>query len=66
MGSNNAHYSLDDVDAVDRYVRLGGSVLMISDANFGNNFSHAPSSDQDFMNRWGVEMNQVRSATDRF
>jgi len=58
MGSNNAVYDQAAIDALDRYVRRGGSVLFISDANFGSSWRDAPDSDQQFLNRFGLIMNQ--------
>lgn len=58
FGSNNATYSTASVDALENYVRSGGSALFISDANFGSNWGDAPSSDQGFLDRFGWTMNQ--------
>lgn len=58
FGSNNAEYSEAQVDALVNYVSAGGSALFISDANFGQNWGDAPSSDQLFLDRFGLVMNQ--------
>lgn len=58
FGSNNAAYGTAAVDAVDSYVRNGGSVLYISDTNFGRDWRDASDSDQHFLDRWGWTMNQ--------
>jgi len=72
LGSNNASYGAVAVDAVESYIRGGGAVLFISDANFGGDWSDAPSSDQVFLDRFGLVMNQdqgtyvLRRAQDDF
>jgi hypothetical protein len=58
MGSNNATYTTAQIDALEEYVRGGGAVLFISDANWGQNWGDAPASDQQFLDRFGWEMNQ--------
>jgi hypothetical protein len=58
FGSNNAEYSTAQVDAVTDYIANGGSALFISDANFGQDWGDAPSSDQHFLDRFGLTMNQ--------
>jgi N-acetylneuraminic acid mutarotase len=58
MGSNNAPYGAPAVDVLEAYVRDGGGALFISDANFGSDWSDAPTSDQAFLTRFGVTMNQ--------
>lgn len=58
LGSNNAVYETPAIDAVEQYIRAGGGVLFISDANFGGDWSDAPSSDQGFLDRFGLVMNQ--------
>jgi hypothetical protein len=60
LGSNNAAYSDEDVDAIEAYVRNGGGLLIISDANFGQDWPDAPTSDQPFLDRFGLVMNQDR------
>ncbi|MDT8323719.1 MAG: hypothetical protein RRA94_06395, partial [Bacteroidota bacterium] len=60
FGSNNAEYSEADVDSVEAYIRGGGAALFISDANWGRNWGDAPSSDQQFLDRFGLVMNQDR------
>ena len=72
MGSNNAVYGTASIDAVEDYIRQGGGALFISDANFGGDWSDAPSSDQQFLDRFGLIMNQdqgtyvLRRANDDF
>jgi len=58
LGSNNAEYTVAQIDAIEDYVRSGGSVLFISDANFGQDWPDAPFSDQAFLDRFGLIMNQ--------
>ncbi len=58
FGSNNAVYSFAHVDALDDYVRAGGAALFISDANFGGSWPDAPNSDQQFLDRYGIEVYQ--------
>jgi hypothetical protein len=58
LGSNNARYPSAIVDALDAYVRNGGAVLFISDGNFGSHWRDAPDSDQAFLARYGVVVNQ--------
>ena len=58
LGSNNARYPAAIVDALDAYVRDGGAVLFISDGNFGSHWRDAPDSDQAFLARYGVIVNQ--------
>lgn len=58
FGSNNAEYTTAQVDALTTYVQNGGSALFVSDANFGQNWGDAPSSDQHFLDRFGLVMNQ--------
>ncbi|PQJ34571.1 hypothetical protein BSZ35_08145 [Salinibacter sp. 10B] len=62
LGSNNAAYTPAQVDAVESFVRNGGGLLVISDANFGQDWPDAPTSDQAFLDRWGLIMNQDRAA----
>ena len=40
------------------YVFAGGSALFISDANFGSSYGDAPTSDQDFLTRFGLAVQQ--------
>lgn len=63
FGSNNASYTAEHVDAVVQFVTSGGGVLFISDANFGENWSDAPNSDQPFLDRFGLVMNQDSATT---
>jgi len=58
LGSNNAAYSKASVDAIENYVKIGGGVLFISDGNFGSSWRDAPDSNQQFLNRFGVVVNQ--------
>lgn len=58
FGSNNTTYSSEMVDALEKYVKEGGSALFISDANFGSDWHVAPDSDQLFLDRFGWTMNQ--------
>ncbi|HEV2292777.1 MAG TPA: hypothetical protein VGR35_02920 [Tepidisphaeraceae bacterium] len=58
FGSNNAHYPRYVVDAVENYVRNGGGAMFIADANFGSDWADASASDQSFLNRFGLTVNQ--------
>jgi hypothetical protein len=58
FGSNNASYPAAAVDWVEAYVCSGGSALFISDANWGSDWGDAPSSDQAFLDRFDLVMNQ--------
>lgn len=58
FGSNNAAYSTASVDALEAYVRGGGSALFISDANFGGDWADASNSDQAFLDRFGLVAHQ--------
>lgn len=58
FGSNNASYPAAAVDWLVPYVCSGGSALFISDANWGSGWSDAPSSDQSFLDRFDLVMNQ--------
>lgn len=58
FGSNNAVYDTAAVDAVEAYIRGGGSALFISDANFGGDWADASDSDQQFLDRFGLIMHQ--------
>ena len=58
FGSNNAEYTTVQVDALMTFIGDGGSALFVSDANFGQNWGDAPSSDQHFLDRFGLTMNQ--------
>ena len=60
LGSNNAAYSPAQVDAIETYVRGGGGVLFISDANFGSDWADASNSDQPFLDRFGLIAHQDR------
>lgn len=58
FGSNNAVYDQAAIDAAETWVRGGGGALFISDANFGSDWADAPDSDQQFLDRFGLVMNQ--------
>ena len=58
FGSNNARYPRETVDAIERYIRGGGGAMFISDANFGSTWNDAPDSDQPFLGRFGLTVNQ--------
>lgn len=58
FGSNNAVYDTAAVDAIEDYLRGGGSALFISDANFGGDWADASDSDQQFLDRFGLIMHQ--------
>ncbi len=62
LGSNNADYApggdSSRIDAIEDFVRSGGGLLLISDANFGDSWSAASDSDQPFLDRFGIIANQ--------
>ncbi|MEO6095340.1 MAG: hypothetical protein ABIW76_06575 [Fibrobacteria bacterium] len=58
MGSNNSRYDKSAVDAVMRYIEQGGGILFMSDGNFGRDYRAAPWSDQPFLDRFGLIMDQ--------
>lgn len=58
LGSNNQDYSPAEVAQVTDFVAAGGGLLVISDANWGSNWGAAPSSDQPFLDPYGLVMNQ--------
>ncbi len=58
LGSNNAVYDTAGIDALENWIRAGGGALFISDANFGSDWADAPDSDQQFLDRFGLVMNQ--------
>ncbi|MEM9372704.1 MAG: hypothetical protein AAGA55_03590 [Planctomycetota bacterium] len=58
LGSNNAVYQSEQIDAVEDYVWAGGGLLLISDANFGSDWPDAANSDQQFLDRFGWTMQQ--------
>jgi hypothetical protein len=58
LGSNNKVYAPAEVQALHDYVDAGGSVLFISDANWGLLYGAAPMSDNQFLARYGVEVYQ--------
>jgi hypothetical protein len=61
FGSNNARYPQASVDAIDTYVRNGGGAVFISDANFGSHWRDAADSDQAFLARYGLIVQQDTS-----
>ncbi|MFI4896335.1 MAG: GC-type dockerin domain-anchored protein [Phycisphaerales bacterium JB059] len=58
MGSNNAVYDTEAIDAFEAYIRAGGAALFISDAGFGSNWADASDSDQQFLDRFGWTIQQ--------
>lgn len=58
FASNNAKYAKAQINAIEAYVRNGGATLFISDGNFGSDWRDAPNSDQQFLNRFGLTVNQ--------
>ncbi|WOO40584.1 discoidin domain-containing protein [Rubellicoccus peritrichatus] len=64
FGSNNAEYTTAQVNAFMTYIQNGGAGLFISDANFGQFWGDAPSSDQLFLSRFGLTMNQDQGTYD--
>lgn len=58
FASNNAKYTKAQINAIQSYVEAGGAALFISDGNFGSDWRDAPNSDQQFLNRFGLTMNQ--------
>lgn len=58
FGSNNARYSEEQADAIEQYLRDGGGAIFISDTNFGSDWADAPDSDQCFLSRFGLTVNQ--------
>ncbi len=60
FGSNNATYGPEAAGSVESYVRAGGAAIFISDANFGDNWRDASDSDQPFLDRFGLTVNQDR------
>ena len=58
FGSNNARYPKESIDALTNYIHNGGGALFISDANFGSNWRDAADSDQQFLARFGLIVNQ--------
>lgn len=58
FGSNNAPYTMQDGTEVKKYVEGGGGVLFLSDLNFGTSYGDSPSSDNHFLNQFGIAMNQ--------
>ena len=63
FGSNNAQYPKYVVDSVEAYVRGGGGAMFISDANFGSDWRDAANSDQMFLNRFGLTVQQDTGPT---
>lgn len=66
LASNNAAYTAAQVNAIEAYVHAGGGVLFISDANFGDGWPDAPTSDQPFLDRFGWVMQQDRGTYSLF
>jgi len=62
FGSNNADYDASDRDLVADWVCGGGSALFISDANWGQDWSDAPDSDQTFLDAFDLVVNQDTGA----
>jgi hypothetical protein len=62
FASNNARYEEAQINAIDTYVRSGGSALFISDANFGSHWRDAADSDQAFLGRYQITVNQDNAA----
>ncbi len=60
FGSNNAAYGTAAVDAVEAYIRGGGGAIFISDANFGDDWADASDSDDPFLSRFRLTVNQDR------
>jgi hypothetical protein len=58
FGSNNASYPATAVQALRAFVQDGGGALFVSDANFGSDWSDAPSSDQAFLTEFGLVQHQ--------
>jgi hypothetical protein len=58
LGSNNADYSAEAVSEVVDWVRRGGGLLVISDANWGQSWADAAASDQPFLQEFDLVVNQ--------
>jgi hypothetical protein len=58
FGSNNARYPKESITAIQTYINNGGGALFISDANFGSHWRDAADSDQSFLARFGLLVNQ--------
>ena len=58
FGSNNARYPKASVDAIARYIHGGGGAIFLADANFGSNWRDSADSDQKFLSRFGLTVNQ--------
>jgi hypothetical protein len=58
FASNNARYAKAQINAIDSYVRNGGAALFISDGNFGSDWADSPTSDGQFLRRFGLTVNQ--------
>lgn len=58
FGSNNAHYTKKQINAIESYIRGGGAALFISDGNFGSDWRDSPTSDTQFLRRFGLTVNQ--------
>lgn len=58
FGSNNADYNTQDAEVIRTYICAGGAALFISDANWGQDWGDAPTSDQTFLVPFDLIMNQ--------
>ena len=58
FGSNNADYDAESAQLLADWVCSGGAALFISDANWGQDWGDAPSSDQTFLDHFDLIMNQ--------
>jgi hypothetical protein len=56
LGSNNKVYAPAEIAAFHAYVDAGGSALFASDANWGPTFGAAPASDNQFLERYGMQV----------
>ena len=56
MGSNNKVYTAAELAAFHAYVDAGGAALFMSDANWGPTFGAAPASDNQFLERYGMQV----------
>jgi hypothetical protein len=58
FGSNNAKYPKASVDAIARYIHNGGGAIFLADANFGSSWRDSADSDQQFLSRFGLTVQQ--------
>ncbi len=58
FASNNADYGDSEAEAVGAFVRDGGGVLFLSDANWGSSYSDAPTSDQALLTQFDLRISQ--------